>query len=138
MIVRALDAGHDWEFGKGRNDYKKNREAVAQNIQTRLYSFLGDCFFAANDGIDWFNLLGGKNKITIELSVSATILNTLYVTGIKQLSIVLSSVRELTIQYEVDTSFGAVSAESNFIPDEFLLTEGGDTIVTEEGNEISV
>lgn len=109
MIVRALDANHDWTFGKGKNNYKKDNAAVAQSIETRLLSFLGDCFFAIRDGIDWFNLLGSKNQLALSLAVSSTILNTNEVTAITQLSLDLSVTRALTMHYEVETVFGRLN-----------------------------
>ncbi len=137
MIVRALDVNGDWEFGKGRNNYKRNRDAVAQNIQTRLMSFIGDCFFQTNAGIDWFNLLGSKNQVGLNLAINATILNTLYVTEMKQLSLVVNTDRLMRATYSVNTSFGfIVNATTEFSPSSVLLTEGGVGITTEEGNPI--
>lgn len=108
--VRALDGNHDWTFGKGQNDYLKNNKATAQNIQTRLLSFSGDCFFDLGAGIDWFNFLGSKDQLALNLSVSAVILNTPDVTGIKQLSIVLNPInRKLTIRYRVQTVFSVLT-----------------------------
>lgn len=110
MIVRALDANGDWTFGKGRNDYKSGKKALEQNIQTRLKSFLGDCFFDATAGIDWFNLLGGKSIPAINIAVAACLTNTLNVTGINQVSSVLDPVtRLLTISYNVQTTYGPVN-----------------------------
>lgn len=105
MIVRGISATGDWLFGKGRNDYKTGNEAVGQNIQTRLKSFLNDCFFATDAGIDWFNLLGNKNQIALNLAVSATILNTADVTGIQQISIFVDTSRVVRIQYNVQTTY---------------------------------
>ena len=114
MIVRALDVNHDWTFGKGKNNYLRNQRAVSQNIDTRLLSFLGNCFFKVDAGIDWFNLLGAKSEISINLAVSTTILSTLYVTGIIQKNIIFNvRLRSLFISYSVDTSFGAVSGSLN-------------------------
>lgn len=110
MIVRALDSDGDWTFGKGKNDYKQNREAVKQNIQTRILSFLGDCFFKLSAGIDWFNLLGGKDPIALNLAVSATILNTTDVTGLLQLGLDVDPVtRVISLQYKVQTSYSVVA-----------------------------
>ncbi len=106
MIVRAVDANNDWQFGKGRNDYKKDALAVNQNVQTRLQEFLGDCFFNIGAGIDWFNLLGGKDLTALNLAISSVILNTQEVTGLLQLSTKLDQSRRLTIQYRVQTSYG--------------------------------
>lgn len=106
MIVRALNGANDWEFGKGKNDYKRDLKAVTQNIKTRLMSFLGDCFFDTSAGIDWFNLLGGKDRLALELAISSTILNTQNVTGLRQMSVSESPTRRITIQYRVQTTFG--------------------------------
>lgn len=109
MIVRALDNNHDWTFGAGLNNYLRGLAAIVQNINTRLSEFLGDCFFAQQNGIDWFNLLGGKNQTAIQLAAAAVILNTQNVTGILQLSISLSVTRQLTIAYQVQTTYGTAS-----------------------------
>lgn len=109
MRVRAIDDDHDWQYGKGQNDYRSANIAVAQNINTRLSSFLGDCFFDTGAGIDWFNLLGGKDQLALNLAISATILNTLYVTGILQLSIVLDVRRNLTVTYRAQTTYSQTS-----------------------------
>lgn len=109
MIVRALDATHDWEFGKGLNDYKSAADAVAQDIYTRLNSFLGDCFFDQSAGIDWLGFLGGKNQLGLNLAISATILNTAGVASMTQLSVNLSTTRRFTVQYSVMTTFGPAS-----------------------------
>lgn len=105
-IVRAIDSNGDWLFGKSLNDYKSKNEAVKQNIKTRLLSFLGDCFFDITAGIDWFTFLGGsKNELALSLSVSSVILNTQFVTGIKQLTIGLTSNREFSVSYQVQTAY---------------------------------
>lgn len=109
MRVRALDENHDWLFGKGQNDYLIANAAIVQNINTRLSSFLGDCFFDQGAGIDWFNLLGAKDQTTLNLSISAVILNTQNVTGILQLSADLSSARVFTVRYKVQTTFSTAA-----------------------------
>ena len=107
MITRALDENNDWTFGKGRNNYKRDLDAVSQSVKTRLQSFLGDCFFAERDGIDWFNLLGSKDKTQLGLAVAAVILNTTDVTKIVNFEINLDSgTRDVGISYSIDTVYG--------------------------------
>lgn len=138
MIVRGLDANKDWLFGKGRNDYNANNKAIEQSISTRLNSFLGDCFFSLDSGLDWFNLLGTKNQVALELAVRSTILNTSNVTAIVNLTINLeSSTRRITMQYTVETVY---TVTNNVVPivssSSFLLTEAGDILTTEDGGGI--
>lgn len=116
MRVRAIDVNHDWLFGKGQNDYVRNLYAVIQNINTRLNSFLGDCFFDNGAGVDWFNLLGGKDQISLNLAISSVILNTQDVTGINQLSVAVSSARNITVTYTVQTSYSSASATFQLDP----------------------
>jgi hypothetical protein len=120
MIVRALDSNGDWTFGQGVNNYKSGNLAVAQAIQTRVSSFLGDCFFDLGAGIDWFNLLGGKNELALSLAISAVILNTTdadgnqLVTGIQQLSVDLSSNRAFSVIYQVVTVYSVLSGSFQY------------------------
>ena len=110
MIVRALDADHDWTFGSGLANYYQANSAIVQNINTRLNSFLGNCFFDLNSGIDWFNLLGSKNEASLQLYISTQILKSEGVTGINQLLVDLDhSTRGLTVQYEVQTIYSTVN-----------------------------
>ena len=106
MIVRAIDySTGDWMFGKGINDYRRNLAAVTQNIGTRLNQYLGDCFFDLGAWIDWFNLLGANDLSALQLAISTVILNTDQVTGLLELSLVLDASRNVTIRYQVQTSY---------------------------------
>lgn len=112
MITRGVDAQNDWMFGKGKNDFKRNIFAVGQNVKTRLQSFLGDCYFQSDAGIDWFNLLGDKNLPALELAISSVILNTSGVTGIVELSTTVGENREVTTQYTLDTVYGRFNSST--------------------------
>lgn len=113
MILRAIDANGDWTYGKGANDYKTNIPALAQNIKTRLNSFLGDCFFDRGAGVDWFNLLGAKNQVALTLAIGAIISSTQNVTGILSLTMDLNAVtRGIVIQYRISTNLGVTSAST--------------------------
>jgi len=136
MIVRSLDVDGDWTYGKGKNDYKSDNDAVAQELQTRINSFLGDCFFDMAAGIDWFNLLGAKDKFALQLSVSSVILNTQGVESILELSLDLNIDRQLTLFYKVKSSFGIVTSTSSVAAGSLLITESGDVITTESGDPL--
>lgn len=113
MRVRGVDALNDWTFGKGKSDYKTGVNAVAQNIKTRLQSFLADCFFEVDAGIDWFNLMGSKSIIELRLKISATILNTPEVISLVELSFNLSPNRRIiTITYSVETVYGRLNRQT--------------------------
>lgn len=111
MKVRAITNTGEWTFGKGKNNYAKDVNAVAQMIKTRLKSFLGDCFFALGDGIDWFNLNGSKDLDEIKINIVATILNTPEVISANEVNVTLGQNRNLIVQYEVNTNYGRVSNE---------------------------
>lgn len=105
MSVRALDANGDWTFGAGLNDYKQGNQAVIQDIQTRLSSFVGNCYFDMGAGINWFDFLSSKNELGLRLALSAVILNTPNVVGILQLGFSLNSSRNFSISYKVQTTY---------------------------------
>lgn len=109
VIARALTLSGDWTFGQGRNNYVSGNAQVAQNIQTRLGSFLGDCFFDQGAGLAWFDLLGSKNQLPLNLAINAIILNTDDVTGILQTSVILDASRNLSVSYMVQTIYSVLT-----------------------------
>lgn len=140
MIVRALDGNNDWTFGRGKNNYLSGRNALGQLIATRLRSFLGDCFFATADGINWFTLLGAKDKLAIEVAVSTVIKNTPGVTKLTQLSVTLDPKRNLSISYSVDTVFSQANNEPSPITGivDYLLTQDDSVLITEGGDKLVI
>lgn len=114
MIVRALDQNHDWTFGKGKNDYLKDAAAISQNIDTRLNCFLADCFFDVSAGVDWFNLLGGKDQTKFLLNINSVILNTEGVTAIVDTSVSVDSARRISVSYSVNTIY-TVTVKNNLV-----------------------
>lgn len=110
--VRAINSDGDWTFGQSKNNYLTGNAAVAQNVNTRLGSVLGNCFFDTAAGIDWFNLIPKKNQTSLNLAISSTILNTPLVTGLKQIFISLNTTRNFTVAYRIQTVYS--SAQSTF------------------------
>jgi hypothetical protein len=106
MKVRALDSVHDWTFGKGLSNYLKDEKALEQNIATRVLSWLGDCFFAMQDGIDYRKLMDKGQQTNLEMSIKAQILRTEGVVKITEFTTSLNSARKLTVQATIDTIYG--------------------------------
>lgn len=137
--VRALDLDGDWTWGKGQNDYLTGVKAIMQQIRCNVLCFMGDCFFDNEGGIDWFNLLGGKNQLAIEVAVSSQILNTPNVSSLVEISVTLNPItRGLTLFYSVTTSLsGQQLISDNFVvtPDT-LTTQDNDVLITQDGERI--
>ena len=106
MKVRAIDENHDWVFGTGLQSYVENDREIAQMIKTRVLSFLGDCFFAINEGIDWFNLLekGAENEAMLKRSIGLTILKTNGVVALNEVDLTKNG-RTVIINYNVKTIY---------------------------------
>lgn len=135
MIVRGLDGNGDWLYGKGIEDYRFANDAIAQSIQTRLLMFLNDCFFALDQGLDWFNLLGSKDQVSLTLAVNAQILNTPGVLALVQSSVSLDVNRRLSITYIATTSSsGANPPLAGSLA--YLVSESGDFLTDESGNRL--
>lgn len=108
MIFRGITGINDWTFGKGVNSYFTKDQAIAANIKTSLLFFLNDCFFAMDTGIDWWNLLGGKNptaKANILLQTRQTIIQCEGVVRINSVDARLDANRRLLISYNIDTIY---------------------------------
>lgn len=107
MAFRNLDENHDWVFGTGRNAYVTENQEIALNVKTRLLSFLGDCFFATNEGIDWFNLLDYNKQEKLENAVQEVIIQTPGVTGINSVDVVLGANRQIRLAYDIQTIYSS-------------------------------
>lgn len=105
MIFRNLDANNDWTFGNGKNDYLIENNAIKLNIKTRTLSWLNDCFFALDEGIDWTNRLGSKNQEEIlQLDLKKIILDSDDVVSITSSEFSLIN-RKFTATFFIDTIF---------------------------------
>jgi len=69
MIFRKLDTSGDWTFGKGKSNFTRDEAAIEENIQTRLLSWVGNCFWDIYAGIDWINRLnkGQERRLINEI-----------------------------------------------------------------------
>jgi len=106
MIVRAIDNTGDWTFGKGLQNYLVTAKAIAQNIETKLRSFLNDCYFDMGAGIDWWTLLGSYSKNNVLTAVYTTIGNCYGVSQINNVTVSLDpTTRILSLSYSVKTIY---------------------------------
>ncbi len=107
MIFRSLDGSGDWEFGKGKESYQYGQGAIGLNIKTRLLSFLNDCFFDMNAGIDWFTYFGLPNKNDeILLRARAVILQSYGVVSVNKIDLIQNrSTRNAVITYNINTIY---------------------------------
>lgn len=109
MIFRTLDQNGDFMFGHGKRDYLHRDKAISEDIRTALLLFLKDAFWDVDSGIDWWNLLGGKNPTAqneILLQTRRTILSRYGVVKVNDLSYVMDRTsRGLSIIYNIDTIF---------------------------------
>ena len=106
-MIRNLDENHDWTFGAGLSNYVTRNQEVALNIKTRVLSFLGDCFFAPTEGIDWWHLMEYNKREEMENAVMNTIATTPDVTQINNIDSILNARRELKLYYDVETVYSS-------------------------------
>ena len=77
MRVRRLDKNHDWTFGQGFANYAGQSEAIAQNVQTRLWSFTNDWFLDLYHGLPWLEQMGRNvNLSNWEIRIKRHVLQT--------------------------------------------------------------
>lgn len=105
MIFRNLDINGDWELGRGKSDFVNLNQAIGLNIKTRLQSWVGDCFFDLQAGIDWYNRLGSTaQRELLELDLKRIILQSEGVTGLLSFDTFLNG-RNFTADYSVETIY---------------------------------
>jgi hypothetical protein len=105
-LVSALSNEGDWTFGRGRAGYRKNSEAVRQNVVARLRCFTNDWFLDVRDGIDWYALLGKRGtEPQILREVERRVLTTAGVRSIDRLEVMGRDNRVLTVMLRFTTIF---------------------------------
>lgn len=106
MIFRNLDSNHDWTFGSGLQNFINGDPAIGLNINTRLLSWVNDCFFDMAAGIDWLNLLGSLGQQNVlDINLRRVILQSYGVTGLVGFSVNLSQQRLFSASYIINTIF---------------------------------
>lgn len=110
-MFRALDNNGDWQFGKGKQSYVTGEDEIALDVKTRILCFFRDCFFDADSGIDWWNLLGTNKKDEIIEAVRSVIVAT---NGIRKINNISAQIidRNLQLNYSVATIYSAEFIDS--------------------------
>lgn len=62
MRIRNVTKDWDWTFGQSQTNYVRNEYAVILDINMKIKEWLGDCFFALQNGIPWSVRLGFHNQ----------------------------------------------------------------------------
>jgi len=76
MIIRNIDVNGDWIYGKGKNDYMRDLNALKVDLITRLKQWKFDCFFAVDEGIDYKNFLDRGTQIFLDNDIKRVTLQT--------------------------------------------------------------
>lgn len=109
MIFRNLSDLGDWQFGKGIQDFASENKAIGLNVQTRIKSWVGDCFFDSKAGIDWLNRLGSKNqRALLELDLKRIIMQSEGVVKLLSFYTNLNG-RAFSASYSVQTIYSTIT-----------------------------
>ena len=118
MKFRNLDQNNDWVFGKGKQSYAITNEAIGLDIKTALQSWVGDCFFALYDYVDWHARLDKNQENNLKNELYSVIINRYGVVAVNTLNIELNPKRQFIVIYEIQTIFSKIT--DSFITGELL------------------
>lgn len=118
MLVRAIrkdsEGSSEWCFGHSLSDYKKNQYQIAQDIYTALNEWKYDCFFAMENGIDWYTRMGKLGqKQYLDDDIIATISNRIGVISVINFTSILQD-RNYSCNCGVYTEFTEEPITINF------------------------
>lgn len=106
MKIRKTDENNDWTFGKGLSGYARDEAAIEQNIQSRVLSWVNDCFFDVQAGVDWKARLDTGQQKALAEEVRAVILQSFGVVGVDSVEAAFDGeTRALRVKYNVATIF---------------------------------
>ena len=107
-----LDATGDISFSGGESSITTiGADDLAQRLQIRLKTHLGEWFMDTSVGVDWLNRVFGKNrnKNAIDALIQAEILREPDVLQIVSYSSTVSNDRRFSCTFSVRTENGAIS-----------------------------
>lgn len=118
MLVRSIRKDEnnysEWMFGHSLADYRSKQDQIMQDIYTALYEWKYDCFFALDNGIDWYTRLGQKNqKELLDNDIIETIRKRQGVLNLYDFTSTLQG-RNYTCSCKVFTEFSNDEVEVNF------------------------
>lgn len=104
--VRALDKSNDWTFGRGKFNYLTGKDAINQNVKTRLKSFKYDNPYDTDANIDWIGLFGSKGtQDDILNEIERVVLGTEGVTELTSLEVTATVNRAQSISLSYNTIY---------------------------------
>lgn len=118
MLVRAIKKDKnefsEWLFGHSMLDYRDKQDQIAQDIYTALNEWKYDCFFALENGIDWYTRLGKPNQRNLlDTDVFNTIQNRVGVLSVEDFSSEVNG-REYSCRCTVYTEYSTEPIRLNF------------------------
>ncbi len=117
MIFRSLTPLGDWTFGNGIQNYATEQNAISLDILTALKVFLGECFWDTSAGVDWWNLIGGKDQVNLLLQCRQVISSREGVTKINSVNAHLDrTTRRLAVSFSVDTIYSKNTTGTVVLP----------------------
>ena len=104
MRFRNLDSDGDWTFGRGKQNYVVDTRAIAVDVKTRIQSWVGDCFFAQDEGVKYPTYLGRSDIELLSDDMRRVIVQT---DGVAEITDFLISLNERTFEatYRILTIF---------------------------------
>lgn len=105
MRFRGDTTTADWTFGRGKQSYLSGNSAIARNAETKLRTFLGECFFDTTVGVAWFTLLGQKDPDLVVLAIKQELHNCYGVVQVTDVQYSVDSTRTVDIRYTMDTIY---------------------------------
>jgi hypothetical protein len=105
MRFRGAKNSEDWDFGRGKQCYLNDNDAIAANIATTLRTFQTECFYNEDFGVPWFDLLGQKKVEPLLLTIKQVVAECYGVISVNNISAEVADDRSVVVRYSVNTIF---------------------------------
>lgn len=111
--IRAVNNRWEWLWGRSKGNYAQKSRALALDLKMQIQSWVGDCYFAPEDYIDWNYLLGSKNTETeIRDGITALLERNEEVAGVSDVSATVDrDNRKIKLTYSYVDVFGGEMRE---------------------------
>jgi hypothetical protein len=109
MRVRGLDGTHDWVFGKGKQSYRNDLNALKEILETRLASWKNGCFFDMPEGVDWTNYFDYGTKRMLDIDILRVVNTTGGVIKVIRYTSTIDKERKISISLDIQTIYGMLN-----------------------------
>lgn len=109
MKFRRYDDSGNWIFGLSSGNYVSEKEALKKDIESRIKTWYGECFFKPYEGVNYSAYMNYSAKSFLDVDIQTVIMKSEGVINITSFESEINSDREYTLTAKISTVYGEIN-----------------------------